>query len=150
MKIVQNKFFEIIEIQGKPSNYSNTAEKINVIYDCLLVKLLKRSKKKHKIDWRTFLIVLNGTDVLIELTSDFFYEKAHLLSSDFLPEVKRCFNLTLQYYLMKHFMPFLREMGGWDDLENFYNLYSNTSKTTSKFKICCVLSIVALSILKFY
>ena len=148
------KLFALFEEESKTINDLDIAQRINSFYECVILKLVNLSpKKRHKIEWKTFLHIISVSEFMRTVTSDFYIEKQHNLnlSSDFIPEIQNYFDLTLHYYLMKHFLPFLREMGGWKDLQNYYDWHFNKYKKGRKTKFYwCAFTVFALLVYKMY
>ena len=151
---IQVQLFALFEEEFKTMNDLDIAQRLNSFYECVILKILRRtSKQRHKIEWKTFLHIISVSEFMLKATSDFYIEKQHNLnlSPNFIPEIQNCFDLTLHYYLMKHFLPFLREMGGWDDLQNYYDWHFNKSKKGRQTKFYwCAFTVFALLVYKMY
>ena len=59
-----------------------------------------------------------------------FYDDKHQrysIDSDFESKVRTETHKWLKKYLIKSFVPFLREMGGWDDIHDYHKYHTTDS-----------------------
>ena len=52
------------------------------------------------------------------------YHQRYSIDSDFECQVRQEAHKWLKKYLIKSFVPFLREMGGWDDIHDYHKFHT--------------------------
>ena len=65
------------------------------------------------------------------------YHQRYSIDSDFEGQVRKETHKWLKKYLIKSFVPFLREMGGWDDIHD-YHKYHTTDNSGMFAKVAMV------------
>merc|ERR1711931_622261 len=76
--------------------------------------------------------MLNSTEMVLNIAQRFYnqYHQRYSIDSDFESQVRRETHKWLKKYLIKSFVPFLREMGGWDDIHDYHKYHTTDSGGT--------------------
>jgi len=97
-------------------------------------------KVNPRPSWRSLINMLNSTEMVLNIAHRFYdqYHQRYSIDSDFESQVRRETHKWLKKYLIKSFVPFLREMGGWDDIHDYHKYHTADSGGGAMAKIAMV------------